>query len=156
MKTRLLLRLSFLGLPFLILLSLHIASAASLTMTSSALNLTLDDTSFTAEAVKPSACSSITLDDNIVTGSTTLTDTTGKSSLLITTGGDDAIYGLDGDDCLVANSGADSLDGGSGADVCLGQGGNDTFNNCEACYGGSGSDTDMTGSCIISDSIESP
>jgi Ca2+-binding RTX toxin-like protein len=147
--------LTFWGLPLLILISISISSAAVLTIPSG-VNVVTDNESITAEKVKPSECDGITLDNNIITGSGAFTDTAGNSSLLIGNENANTIDGSDGDDCIVGSNGNDTIDGGSGSDVCLGGNGDDGFKDCETCYGDSGSDTDITVSCTISNSIESP
>jgi Ca2+-binding RTX toxin-like protein len=158
MIKRLLAFLTLLGLPLLILLSTGNSSAALLTLLSTDQNISATTQVYDAEAVKPAECNSINLEDNnIVTGNGAFSDIAGKNSLLIGTDAVNAINGLDGSDCIVANDGDDTIDGGDGADdVCLGGNGDDQFYNCEACYGGSGTDTDMTGTCAISDSVELP
>lgn len=156
MIKRLLILCTLFGLPFMILMSIRTSSAALLTLSSTSQNVIATTEAYSAEDVKPSECNSITLDNNIVTGSGTITDTAGKNSLLITTSGADTITGSDGDDCIVANDGNDSLNGDTGTDVCLGGNGDDGFSNCETCYGGGGTDTDLTATCSISNSIELP
>lgn len=148
--------LTLLVLPTLILSSLNNGSAAFLTFSSLDSNLSTSLDTISAEKVKPSQCDDLSLDNSIVTGSGAFTDTTGNSSLLIGDGGSNSLYGQDGDDCMIAVDGDDMLIGGSGSDICLGGDGDDDFKDCETCYGGNGSDTDLTGSCTITNSIEAP
>lgn len=156
MINRLLSLLTVLGLPLLILMSINNSSAALLSFSSTSQNIFATDEPYNAEAVKPSACNSITLDNNIVTGNSTFGDSSGNNSLLIGTDATNSIDGSDGDDCVVANDGDDTIDGGADTDVCLGGNGDDEFDGCETCYGGSGTDTDITATCTISNSVELP
>lgn len=139
-------------LAFSILLALFVVSsfsvngsAALLTLTSTNHNITKNTESYTAEKIKPPECDSLTLDNTIITGSGTFSDTNNSSSLLIGSSGSDTINGLDDGDCLFGGSGTNTLDGGGGSDVCIGGSGNDTFTNCETCYKGGGGSDDTTG-----------
>ena len=156
MLNRLLGLLTLLGLPLLILISVNNSSAALLTILSTSQNVFATDETYNAEMVKPAECSSITFDNNIITGNGTFSDTSAKNSLLIGTDEANSITGLDGNDCIVANDGNDTLDGDTDTDICLGGNGDDEFSNCETCYGGSGNDTDITATCTISSSVELP
>jgi Ca2+-binding RTX toxin-like protein len=156
MINRLLGLLIVLGLPLLILMSVNNSSAALLTILSTSQNIFATAETYNAEAVKPSACDSITLDNNIITGNGTFSDISGKNSLLIGTDAANSMSGLDGNDCVVANDGNDTLAGGADTDICLGGNGDDEFSDCETCYGDSGTDTDLTATCTISSSVELP
>jgi Ca2+-binding RTX toxin-like protein len=85
-------------------------------------------TSVTADGIKPSACSSITV-TNIVGGSGTFSGT-GGNDLILGSSGLDAISGGNGDDCIIGGSGLDTINGGGGTDVCIGHAGV-TFLFCE-------------------------
>jgi Ca2+-binding RTX toxin-like protein len=156
MLNRLLSLLTLLGLPLLILISVNNSSAALLTVLSASQNISAIDETYNAEALKPAACDSIFLDNNIITGNGAFSDTSGHKSLLIGTETANSIDGLDSDDCIVANDGNDTLEGDAGTDVCLGGNGDDEFSDCETCDGGSGTDTDLTATCTIRNSVELP
>jgi Ca2+-binding RTX toxin-like protein len=84
----------------------------------------------TVNAVKPAACSSLTL-TGVTTGSGTINDTA-ESNLVLGSAGADTIRGNNGNDCIVGGAGNDSLRGDNGTDVCIGGGGTDTFHtSCE-------------------------
>ena len=86
--------------------------------------------SITANALKPAACSAISL-KGITVGSGTFDDT-GNSNLVLGSSGVDTIRGLGGNDCILGGGGDDSLNGGGGTDVCIGGPGTDTFTaTCE-------------------------
>lgn len=156
MLFRLFTGLTLLALPLMVISSLVSSSAAALDYTQTALNVAAAEDTLTGEKLKPAECNGLTLGQDFIAGSGVFSDTSGSSSLLIGSSGVDTIYGRDGTDCLVALGGDDSLDGGDGADVCLGSDGADEFSDCETCYGGGGADTDLTATCTISDSVESP
>jgi Ca2+-binding RTX toxin-like protein len=81
----------------------------------------------TADTLKPSACSAITL-TTIVQG---VTGTSGND-LLLATSAADTISAGGGNDCVLAGGGNDSINCGTGTDVAVGGPGTDTFNsNCE-------------------------
>ena len=98
MNNRLLGLLTVLILLLLILMSVNNSSAALLTLSSTSQNISALDETYNAEAVKPAECSSITLDNNIITGNGTFSDASGKNSLLIGTDAANSITGLDGND----------------------------------------------------------
>jgi Ca2+-binding RTX toxin-like protein len=81
----------------------------------------------TANTLKPSACSAITL-------STLKIGVSGTSSaeLLLATAGADTITAGGGNDCVLGGAGNDTIDCGNGTDIAIGGPGTDTFaNNCE-------------------------
>ena len=81
----------------------------------------------TANTLKPSNCSGITL-TAIVQGVTG----TSANELVLATSGIDTISAGAGNDCILAGGGADSINCGLGTDVALGGPGTDAFNiNCE-------------------------
>ena len=82
----------------------------------------------TANALKPSTCSGITL-SSIVTGSGTFSGTS-AANLVLGSAGVDSISAAGGDDCVLGGGGNDALNGGAGTNVCIGGPGTDTFTNC--------------------------
>jgi len=80
----------------------------------------------TANTLKPSSCSTITLATKI----SGVTGTTGND-LLTATASAETIAGLAGNDCILGGGGNDAIDGGTGTDICIGGPGTDTFTNCE-------------------------
>jgi len=115
------------GLLALIVISVATAFAAGITVSPS--NLDEDSISVTAEDLKPSACTGLSLID-VISGSGTLTGTEGND-LILGSSGVDTIDGLGGDDCIVGGGGDDTITGGDGSDICLGGPGTDTFITCE-------------------------
>jgi len=108
----------------MILISAIFALTASNTVSESGVD---DEThSITANQLKPSACSGLSLGTIISDGN----GSTGND-LVLGTAGANTLNGNDGDDCLVAGDGDDTLDGGSGTDICIGGAGTDNFSNCE-------------------------
>ena len=89
-----------------------------------------DTDSITANKLKPTACSALTL-AGITTGSGTFSDTA-ASNLVLGSAVVDTIRGQGGNDCILGGGGNDSLRGDSGTDVCIGGAGTDTFDTtCE-------------------------
>ena len=130
-------RMVVLVLTSLILLGVMNAFAATNTVPSTR----LDDDSIpiTANALKPSDCSSLNL-TNIVVGGT---GTAGNDLILGTAGGDN-IRGGDGDDCIVGGGGNDTLQGQKNNDIVLGGAGNDSLRgnqDTDICDGGAGTDS---------------
>lgn len=121
------LRLVFLGLFALLIVSVVSAFAAGLNMPAS--NLGQQSVAVTAEDVKPAACGGIYL-SNIVRGSGTFTGTA-ANDLIIGSAGTDTIDGAGGDDCIMGSAGDDSLIGSDRNDVYIGSAGSDTFTDCE-------------------------
>jgi Ca2+-binding RTX toxin-like protein len=121
------LRLVFLGLLALLIVSVVSAFAAGLSVPAS--NVGQESVPVTAEDIKPAACGGIYL-SNIVRGSGTFTGTA-ANDLIIGSAGTDTIDGAGGDDCILGSAGDDSLAGSDGNDVCMGSAGNDTFTDCE-------------------------
>ena len=126
MKTPVL-RLVFLGLLTLLIVSVVSAFAAGLSVPAS--NLGQQSVPVTAEDIKPAACGGIYL-SNIVRGSGTFSGTA-ANDLIIGSAGTDTIDGAGGDDCILGSAGDDSLAGSDGNDVCIGSAGTDTFTDCE-------------------------
>jgi hypothetical protein len=122
------LRLVFLGLFALLIVSVVSAFAAGMSVPVS--NVGQQSVPVTAEDVKPAACNALYL-TTIISGSGTLTGTTGND-LIIGSAGADLIDGMEGNDCILGGGGDDSLIGNTGNDVCLGGTGNDSFTDCEA------------------------
>ena len=89
-----------------------------------------DVDSITANKLKPSSCSALTL-AGVTTGSGAFSDTA-ASNLVLGSGVVDTIRGQGGNDCILGGAGNDSLRGDSGTDVCIGGAGTDTFDStCE-------------------------
>ena len=89
-----------------------------------------DTDSITANKLKPSACSTLTL-AGIRTGSGIFNDTA-ASNLVLGSASADTIRGMNGSDCILGGAGIDSLRGDDGTDVCIGGLGTDTFHSsCE-------------------------
>jgi Ca2+-binding RTX toxin-like protein len=90
-----------------------------------ATNAGSSSTPITANTLKPSACSGITL-TNLVVGAVG----TSANDLILGTSAGDFMSGGAGNDCMLGGGGNDIMDGGLGTDVCLGGPGTDTM-NCE-------------------------
>ena len=113
------------GLLTLSLCAAQTAVSASNTVPGS--NVTRYVTSITANTLKPSSCSGITL-TTVVAG---VTGTSG-ADLLLGTAGADTMSAAGGNDCVLGGGGNDSINCGAGTDVAIGGPGTDTFNaNCE-------------------------
>jgi Ca2+-binding RTX toxin-like protein len=83
-----------------------------------------------ANALKPAACSGISL-TAIVVGSGTFAGTAAAELILGRTLAD-TISGNGGNDCILGGGGNDTLRGNAGTDVCIGGLGTDTFDaTCE-------------------------
>lgn len=81
-----------------------------------------------ANALKPAACSALTLTAIVIAPAAGGT----ASELILGRAFADTINGAGGNDCILGGGGNDSLAGGAGTDVCIGGPGTDTFNaNCE-------------------------
>lgn len=82
----------------------------------------------TANDLKPSECSGITLVNKLVSSGTATG--TADNDLMLGSSGVDMFDGAGGNDCIVG--GDDSLAGGPGTDTCYGGPGNDSFaDDCE-------------------------
>jgi hypothetical protein len=121
------LRLVFLGLFTLLIVSVVSAFAAGMSVPVS--NVGQQSVPVTAEDIKPAACNALYL-TNIVSGSGTLSGTAGND-LIIGSASTDFIDGLGGNDCILGGGGDDSLTGNEGDDICLGGTGSDVFTDCE-------------------------
>ena len=84
-------------------------------------------TTITADKLKPSSCSGITL-TTVVAG---VTGTAG-ADLLLGSAAANTMSGTGGNDCILGGGGNDSISCGAGTDVAIGGPGTDTFNaDCE-------------------------
>ena len=84
-------------------------------------------TTITADKLKPSSCSGITL-TTVVAG---VTGTAGND-LLLGSAAANTMSAAGGNDCVLGGGGNDSINCGTGTDVAIGGPGTDTFNvNCE-------------------------
>ena len=122
-------RLVFVLLVVLIVISAGFAFAANNIVPTT--RLTDQSQAIDANALKPAACSGITLTAIVVcTGGKC--NGSNADELIIGTNGYDDISGKNGDDCIIGGGGDDDIDGDNGTDVCIGGPGNDTFGNkCE-------------------------
>ncbi len=144
-------RLALLGLPLLILLTLGISSAASITISAGEKNIGALSRPITPNDLRPPACAHMNLDSVVTNGDN-------GNNLIIGSPGNDTIYGRGGDDCIIGGDGNDTIYGdatsllglwGTGNDVIIGGGGNDTIygdgwlggSGNDTCYGGPGNDT---------------
>jgi Ca2+-binding RTX toxin-like protein len=87
----------------------------------------------TVNALKPSQCASINLED-IVTCSGFICLGSNDNDLILGSSGFQFILAGSGDDCIVGGSGGGFINGGGGHDVCIGGSGSYSFTNCEATY----------------------
>jgi Ca2+-binding RTX toxin-like protein len=84
-------------------------------------------TAITANTLKPSSCSAITL-TKVVAG---VTGTAG-ADLLLGSAGVDTMTAAGGNDCVLGGGSNDAINCGAGTDVAIGGPGTDTFSaNCE-------------------------
>jgi Ca2+-binding RTX toxin-like protein len=84
----------------------------------------------TADALKPAACSGITL-TSLVIGNGTVNGTD-SSDLILGGAGIDVVDGQKGSDCILGGGGADTIRGSQDTDVCIGGPGIDAFHpTCE-------------------------
>ena len=84
-------------------------------------------TTITADKLKPSSCSGITL-TTVVAG---VTGTAG-ADLLLGSAAANTMSGGGGNDCILGGGGNDTISCGTGTDVAIGGPGTDTFNvDCE-------------------------
>jgi Ca2+-binding RTX toxin-like protein len=115
---------------FLVVLVLALCAAQTAVSASNTIpgsRVTRYVTPITADTLKPSSCSGITL-TTVVTG---VTGTSG-ADLLLGTAGADTMSAAGGNDCVLGGGGNDSINCGAGTDVAIGGPGTDTFNsNCE-------------------------
>lgn len=128
MTNRTLVHITVLFLITLIVISLGSAVAAANTVPATRLDEVTS--AINANALKPTACSAITLTKVVIcTGGNC--DGTAASELIIGTSGAERIRGRGGTDCIVGGDGDDLLVGNGASDVCVGGPGIDTFNTCE-------------------------
>lgn len=125
-------RLSLVVLAGLIVFSLVTAVTANNVVPIT--HLTDQSSTITANALKPPACSAITLTAIVYcpTGAGGTCDGTDASELVIGTMADDDIQSGKGDDCILGGGGSDNIRGEKDTDVCLGGPGADSFHpSCE-------------------------
>jgi Ca2+-binding RTX toxin-like protein len=106
-------------------LNVGVALCASNIVGSSKVSRSVSATS--ANTLKPSSCSGITL-------TTTVAGASGTSGadLLLGSSGPDTMSAAGGNDCVLGGGGNDTIACGAGTDVAIGGPGTDTFNaNCE-------------------------
>jgi len=125
-------RLAFVMLAGLISSSLIFAAAANNVVPVT--HLTDQSSLITANDLKPSACSAITLTAILrcPTGGGGACAGTDANELVVGTTGIDDIDAGKGDDCILGGGGDDILKGEQGTDVCTGGPGTDSFHpSCE-------------------------
>lgn len=125
-------RLSLVTLAGLIAFSLVSAVAANNVVPVT--HLTDQSSAITANALKPPACSAITLTAIVYcpTGDGGACEGTDANELVIGTAADDMIRSGKGDDCILGGGGNDDTRGEKDMDVCLGGPGADSFHpSCE-------------------------
>ena len=121
-------RLFFVTLGIAVVLGIVSAFAANIAVPMT--RLTDQAQTITANTLKPSACSAITLNRVVVcTGGNC--DGSGQSELILGTSNDERIRGRGGNDCILGGGGDDHLVGNNKSDVCIGGPGTDTFSTCE-------------------------
>ncbi|MDQ3940047.1 MAG: hypothetical protein M3238_01715 [Actinomycetota bacterium] len=125
MKVRGLIRLPLVLLGTITLVS---ALTASNTVPQSRLGNPSDPV--TADKLKPSQCSVLTL-SGVVAGSGTFA-ASNANDLVLAGPGADRPDGRGGNDCILGGGGNDTITGGTGTDICLGGPGSDSFSGCEA------------------------
>lgn len=126
------LHLAFILLAGLISFSMVFAVAANNIVPVT--HLTDQSSAITANDVKPSACSAITLTAIVYcpNGPGRACDGTDANELVIGSPGYDDIKSGKGDDCIVAGDGNDDIRGEQDTDVCIGGPGTDSFHpSCE-------------------------
>lgn len=120
--------LFFVTLGIVVILSIVSAFAANISVPVT--RLTNQVQAVTANALKPSACSAISLNYVVVcTGGNC--DGSGQNELILGTSNSERIRGRGGNDCILGGGGDDNLVGNNKSDVCIGGPGTDTFNTCE-------------------------
>lgn len=124
-------RLAFVALAGVISFSVVLATAANNVVPVT--HLTEQSIAVTANALKPAACSALTLTALLACppggGSCSGTD---ANELVIGSTADDDIDAGKGDDCILGGGGNDSIRGEQDLDVCLGGPGTDSFHqSCE-------------------------
>lgn len=124
-------RLTFAAFTLLVIFSTTFALAANVSVPT--MRLTDQSKAITADALKPSACSGLTLTRVVVcTGGNC--DGSNANELMIGTPGSERIRGRGGTDCIIGGGGDDQLVGNGKSDVCIGGPGIDSFLTCENTY----------------------
>ena len=159
MRSSTLLRIA--GIFLIVLTAINAASAFAAANSIPASRLDYESSSITADHLKPSECSGITI-INLIAGGGNVNGTNENDLILGSTGADN-MRGQGGDDCIVGGDGDDRLSGGGGADVILGGGGDDTLlggQGDDYLYGGpdfddcdGGAGTDSADSCETTKNI---
>ena len=131
MIRRMMKRLACVALCALILFGAFSAHAAAIAVP--ATRLTDQTSAITANAIKPNACSGMTLTRVVVcTGGNC--DGSNANELMIGTSAGERIRGRGGTDCILGGGGDDHLVGNGKSDVCLGGPGSDTVTSCESSF----------------------
>jgi len=118
-------------LLFIALLLVSVGSAVAATNTVPVSHLDEVTSAINANALKPAACSAISLTKIVVCSGTGTCNGTNANELIIGTNGTDTIVGKGGKDCIVGGDGNDNITGSGGTDICIGGPGTDTFTACE-------------------------
>ena len=129
-----------------VLVTISIISAFSAANTVSGSMADSLTSAITANALKPTECSALSLTRVVLIGSGGIPNN--SNELIIGTSASETISGGGGADCIIGGGGDDTLQGGNGKDVLMGGPGNDTINGgggADVCYGGG-----QTGDTFIS------
>lgn len=107
-------------------------SAFAATVSVPVTHLTNQASVITANTLKPTQCSSITLNTIVycpVGGGAC--NGTNASELIIGSANIDTIQGKGGNDCIIGGGGDDDIVGSQANDICIGGPGTDVFSKCE-------------------------
>jgi len=123
-------RLAFGVLITLILVSSIFAFAANIVVPTT--RLTNQASPITANTLKPTACSAITLTAIVYCpAGGGICNGTNADELIIGSPNVDTIQGKGGADCIVGGGNDDDITGSQSEDVCIGGPGTDVFKKCE-------------------------
>jgi hypothetical protein len=139
------LRIFWISMTFMLLVSISSAIAASITY--SPTHADGEVIPITANQLKPSQCSALNL-TNIISGSGNIQGSN-QADLILGSPSADKINAKKGNDCIVSGNGDDEIRGGMDDDVLVGGSGDDELkgeNGTDVCYGEAGLDT-SDGTC---------
>jgi len=123
-------RLAFGVLSILILVSSIFAFAANIVVPTT--RLTNQSSAVTANTLKPTACSAITLTEIVYCPTSGgICHGTNANELIIGSSNIDTIQGKGGSDCIVGGGSDDDISGSQASDVCIGGPGTDVFKKCD-------------------------
>ena len=124
--------LPLLAIMLVLLISASVVSAFAANIVVPTTYRTNQAMAITANTLKPTSCSGITLTAIISCPSTGgLCNGTPASELIIGSPNLDSIDGKGGSDCILGGGGDDDIAGSQANDVCIGGPGNDVFKKCE-------------------------